>query len=88
MKEIFIHTAPYVTLLFVVALPPEVFSNFKNKTYSSGTVTSWMMRILGYMVFGIYSIMIKEYIVGLVQFIALVLSLVIFLQRYLYRHVK
>ncbi len=88
MKELFIQTAPYITLLFVAALPPEVLSNFKNKTYSSGTLTAWVVRIVGYTIFGMYSIVIREYVVGAVQFIALALSLIIFLQRYLYRHAR
>ena len=88
MKETFLIVAPYITLLFVVALPPEVFSNFKNRTYSSGTFSSWIMRIVGYAIFGVYEIMIHQYVVGGVQFIALFFSLIIFIQRYLYRHAK
>lgn len=88
MKELFITFAPYITLLFIVALPPEVLRNFKKKTYASGTLSSWTLRIAGYSVFGIYSVMIGEYTVGLVQFIALVLSLVILSQSFIYRHAK
>ena len=88
MKDLFLQFAPYITFLFVVALPPEVLNNFKNRTYSSGTFSSWMMRITGYVVFGVYEMMIHQYVVGGVQFIALFFSLLIFLQRYLYRHAK
>ena len=88
MKEIFLQIAPWSTLLFVVALPPEVFNNFKNKTYSSGTFSSWVMRITGYTIFGIYSLMIGQYVVGAVQFIALFFSTLIFLQRYMFRHAR
>ncbi len=88
MKELFLLVAPYVTLLFVVALPPEVFNNFKNRTYSSGTSSAWIMRITGYAVFGVYEMMIRQYVVGGVQFIALFFSLIIFIQRYMYRHAK
>ena len=86
MKESFLHIAPYSTFLFVVALPPEVMGNFKNRTYSSGTFSSWFMRILGYTLFGAYSVVIHEYVVGAVQFVALFFSLLIFIQRYIYRH--
>ncbi len=88
MKEIFLQIAPYITLLFVIALPPEVLNNFKIRTYSSGTSSAWIMRITGYAIFGIYEIMIQQYIVGSVQFIALFFSVLIFIQRYLYRHAK
>ena len=88
MKEIFINVAPYITLLFIVALPPEVISNFKNRTYASGTMSPWIMRITGYGIFGIYELLIGQYVVGTVQFIALFLSLIIFIQSFMYRHAK
>jgi hypothetical protein len=86
MKEIFIQFAPYVTFLFLVALPPELIRNWVTKVYSSGTLQSWSLRVIGYTVFGIYSFIIGEYIVALVQFIALILSAIIIAQSFIYRH--
>ena len=85
MKDIFILIAPYSTLLFLIALPPEVIRNFKNKSYRSGTLASWIIRIIGYTLFGMYSILIKEYVVATTQFVALVLSAVILVQSFVYR---
>lgn len=86
MKDLFLQFAPYITLIFIIALPPEVIRNFKSKTYSSGTLMSWGMRIVGYIIFGIYSVMIKENVVAVTQFVALTLSICILLQRFTYKH--
>ena len=88
MKEIFLHIAPYITILFIVAMPPEVVRNIRRKTYASGTVSSWTMRIIGYGVFGIYSLMIGQHVVGIIQFIALAFSVIILSQRFAYRNAK
>lgn len=84
MKEVFILVAPYSTLFFLVALPPEVIRNFRNKSYRSGTLTSWIIRIVGYTLFGVYSVLIKEYVVAATQFVALGLSTVILIQSFIY----
>lgn len=88
MKELFILVAPYSTLLFLIALPPEVLRNFRQKTYRSGTLTSWIIRIVGYTLFGIYSIMISEYVVATTQFIALGFSTVILIQAFVFTKEK
>lgn len=88
MKEIFLLFAPYIVLVFIIAMPPEIFRNFKTKTYSSGTRSSWLLRILGYSIFGFYSLIIHEYVVALAQIISLCLSLCIIIQSYMYRHAK
>lgn len=88
MKEIFITYAPYITFLFIIALPPEVIRNFRTKTYASGTISSWAMRITGYGVFGVYSLFINQYIVAFVQGVVLLLSVTILVQRFVYKEKK
>ncbi len=85
MKQLFLQFAPYVTLLFIVALPPDVIRNFRRQTYASGPLFSWGLRIVGYIVFGIYLMMKSEYVAGTIQFVALALSLLIVGQSFLYR---
>jgi hypothetical protein len=88
MKELFVTFAPYIVWVFIIALPPELFQNFKNKKYASGTRSSWLLRIIGYTIFGIYSLLIFENVVAIVQFVALGLSLGVLAQSYIYKNAK
>jgi uncharacterized protein with PQ loop repeat len=88
MHSIILIIAPYATILFLVSFPPEIIRNVRTKVYASGTITSWSVRALVYLLFGIYSMMISEYVVGIVQFVALVFTMVILIQSCVYKHAK
>jgi len=80
LKELFLLIAPWINIIFLAAIPPEIFRNFKNKTYASGTLIAWVMKIIGCICFGMYSWMIHEYITAFIQAISIILCSAVIVQ--------
>ncbi len=80
--------APYSTLFFLTTFLPEIIRNLRKKIYASGTLLSWILRLIICVIFGIYSLMIKEDVVGIVHVIAAILIMIIIFQWFWYKHAK
>ncbi len=88
MKELFLLIAPYSTFFFLTTFIPEIVRNFRKKIYASGTLLSWILRLIICVIFGIYSLMIKEDVVGVVHIVAAILVSIIIFQWFRYKHAK
>lgn len=85
MQDFFLNFAPHILWLFVFSMPVEIYKNLKGKRYQSGTFGAWLMRLIGYLIFGTYSLMIGEQLVAGIQGFSAVLTLFILYQYFTYK---
>ncbi len=84
MKQ-FLVFGPFGTLFFLMAMPVDIVKNYRSQKYSSGSLVAWVLRIIGYSVFGIYLLVKGEYVAGAAQFVGLILASIIVIQKFLYQ---
>lgn len=80
LLELFKQYGGLASWLFIVGLPPQVWTNWKKGRYTSGSLGTWGLYIIAYFSFGLYMLSIGQFIVAGGQFVGFVLCVTITIQ--------
>lgn len=86
--ELFKQYGGLASWLFIVGLPPQVWTNWRKGRYTSGSLGTWGLYIFAYFSFGLYMLLIGQWIVAGGQFVGGMLCVLITLQSRLLPHAQ